>query len=315
MTESTAASPTTEETQTRRPRRARNGVSAAAPAPRVGEHATKSSGRTFTIVSWVVLIVFAVLWLIPSLWAIKTSLTPNGVSAVGAGAILKDWNLTGDSYVTLLSGGSIWDWYLASFVTSALTTIFAVFFSAMAAYALSRLRFRGRNWIFLLFIGGILVPPQVLIVPVFQMLNVGRLLNTYWAVILPQIPTVVSVFVFKQFFDGIPRDFEESARIDGAGFWRSFRSIIMPLSRPVLAAMAIVTFVGTWNNLILPLFVLSNPKLMTIPVGLATVQGSYGQRLSDIQASSILGALPLVILFLIFQRRIVEGFAGSGLKG
>lgn len=314
MTESTAASPTAEKTQARRAR-ARNGVSAAAPAAKATDRATESSGRTFTVVSWVVLIVFAVLWLIPSLWAIKTSLTSNGVSAIGAGAILKDWHLTGASYKTLLSSGSIWDWYLASVVTAALTTIFAVFFSAMAAYALSRLRFRGRNWIFLLFVGGILVPPQVLIVPVFQMLNVARLLNTYWAVILPQIPTVVAVFVFKQFFDGIPRDFEESARIDGAGFWRSFRSIILPLSRPVLAAMAIVTFVGTWNNLILPLFVLSNPKLMTIPVGLATVQGSYGQRLSDIQASSILGALPLVILFLIFQRRIVEGFAGSGLKG
>ncbi|MBO0811157.1 MAG: carbohydrate ABC transporter permease [Microlunatus sp.] len=314
MSESTTASPTTE--QPTRPRRARtrNAVSAAAPT-RVAENGARGSGRAFTIVSWVVLIVFAVLWLIPSLWAIKTSLTDNGVSAIGASAILKDWHLTLGSYQTLLSGGDIWHWYLASFVTAALTTIFAVFFSAMAAYALSRLRFRGRRWMFLLLVGGILVPPPVLIVPVFQMLNVARLLNTYWAVVLPQIPTVIAVFVFKQFFDGVPTDFEESARIDGAGYWRSFRSIVLPLSRPVIAAMAIVTFVGTWNNLILPLFVLSNPKLMTIPVGLATVQGSYGQRLSDIQASSILGAIPLVILFLIFQRRIVEGFAGSGLKG
>jgi multiple sugar transport system permease protein len=297
------------------PKRRVRGVSSAAPAPRIADNSGKGSGRTFTIVSWLVLVVFAILWLIPSLWAIKTSLTDNGTSAVGAAAILKDWNLTLGSYTTLLSGGDIWNWYLASFVTATLTTFFAVAFSAMAAYAISRMRFRGRNVIFLLLVGGILVPPQVLIVPVFQELNVVGLLNTYWAVILPQIPTVVALFVFKQFFDGIPHDFEESARIDGAGFWRVFRSIILPLSRPVIAAMSIVTFVGTWNNLILPLFVLSNPKLMTIPVGLATVQGSFGQRLSDIQASSILGALPLVILFLIFQRQIVEGFAGSGLKG
>jgi multiple sugar transport system permease protein len=261
------------------------------------------------------LIIFAVLWLIPSLWAIKTSLTPNGVSAVGAGPILTDWNLTLHSYVTLLSGGNLWNWYLASFITSALTVLFGILFASMTAYALSRLRFPGRNAVMLALVAGILVPPQVLIVPIFQELNVVGLLNTYWAVILPQIPVVVAVFVFKQFFDGIPRDFEESARIDGAGFWRTYGSIVMPLSRPVIAAMSIVTFVWTWNNLILPLFVLSNPKLMTIPVGLATVQGSYGQQLSDIQASSILGALPLVILFLIFQRRIVEGVAGSGLKG
>ncbi|QDP96666.1 carbohydrate ABC transporter permease [Microlunatus elymi] len=314
MTEQTASGQTTAGQSADARRKFSNGVSAAAPpqAITVGKH---GSGRTFVVVSWVILIVFAVLWLIPSLWAIKTSLTSNSTSAIGAGPILKDWHLTLGSYKTLLSSGDIWNWYLASFVTSILTVIFAIGFSSMAAYALSRMNFRGRRWVFLLFIGGILVPSQVLIVPVFQELNVVGLLNTYWAVILPQIPTVIALFVFKQFFDNIPRDYEESARLDGAGYWRIFRSIVLPLSRPVIAAMAIVTFVGTWNNLILPLFVLSNPKLMTIPVGLATVQGSFGQRLSDIQASSILGALPLVILFLIFQRQIVEGFAGSGLKG
>lgn len=294
-------------------RRHRNGVSAAAPAPRaVAGH---KSDRTFTVVSWIVLVVFAVLWLIPSLWAIKTSLTSNGSAAIGTTSILKDWHLTLGSYVSLLGGSDLWDWYLASFVTAILTVVFAVFFGSMAAFAVSRLRFRGRRVVFLAFIGGILVPPQVLVVPVFQELHVAGLLNTYWAVILPQIPAVIAVFVFKQFFDGIPRDFEESARIDGAGFWRIYRSIVIPLSKPVIAAMSIVTFVNTWNNLILPLFVVSNPKLMTIPVGLATVEGSYGQRIADIQATSILGGLPLVILFLIFQRRIVEGVAGSGLKG
>jgi multiple sugar transport system permease protein len=237
------------------------------------------------------------------------------VSAVGAGPILKDWNLTLASYAQLLSTGDLWNWYLASAITSVVTVFLTVVFGSMAAYALSRLEFKGRRLVFLLMIGGIMIPPQVLIVPVFLELNLVGLLNTYWAVILPQVPAVIAVFVFKQFFDGLPKDFEEAARIDGAGFWTTYRSIIMPLSRPVIGAMSIVTFVGVWNNLILPLFVLSNPKLMTVPVGLATVQGSFGQRLSDIQASSILGALPLVILFLIFQRRIVEGVAGSGLKG
>lgn len=304
-----AASPTSNR------RRGNNGVSIAAPAQRmVGENG-KGSGRAFGIVSWIVLIVFAVLWLIPSLWAIKTSFTDNGTAAIGAGAILKDWHITFGSYATLLSNGDLWNWYLSSFVTSILTVVLAVGFSAMAAYALSRMEFKGRHTIYLLLLAGILIPGTVLIVPIFQELNVLGLLNTYWAVILPQVPAVINVFVFKQFFDAIPRDFEEAARIDGAGYWKTFTSIVVPLSRPVLAAMSIVTFVGTWNNLILPLFVLTNPRLMTIPVGLATVQGSFGQRLSDVQASSILGALPLVILFLIFQRQIVEGVAGSGLKG
>jgi multiple sugar transport system permease protein len=296
-------------------RRSRNGVSAAAPPAEAPTQAGRGSGRAFTVISWIVLVFFSLLWLIPSLWAVKTSLTANSVSAVGAGPILKDWNLTLASYTTLLGSGDLWNWYLASAVTSIVTVALTVVLGSMAAYALSRLEFRGRRLVFLLMIGGIMIPPQVLIVPVFLELNLVGLINTYWAVILPQVPAVIAVFVFKQFFDGLPRDFEEAARIDGAGFWTTYRSIIMPLSRPVVGAMSIVTFVGVWNNLILPLFVLSNPKLMTIPVGLATVQGSYGQRLSDIQASSILGALPLVILFLIFQRRIVEGVAGSGLKG
>ena len=294
------------------------GISAAAPAavdPNRDPNQSKASSRAFTIVSWVLLLVFSVVWLIPSLWAIKTSLTPNEVSALGTGPILKDWDLTLASYATIFSGGDIWNWYLASAFTSIVTVILTVIFASMAAYAISRLRFRGRRLVFALMLGGIMIPPQVLIVPVFEQLNLVGLLNTYWAVILPQVPSVIALFVFKQFFDGLPRDFEEAARIDGAGFWTVYVRIVLPLSKPIIAAMAIVTFVGVWNNLILPLFVLSNPDLMTIPVGLATVQGSFGQRASDIQASSILGALPLVILFLIFQRRIVEGFAGSGLKG
>ena len=303
------------QTVTDSPRKHRSGVSAAAPPARMPQGQNKRSGRTFTVVSWALLIVFAVFWLLPSLWSIKTSFTSNATSALGAGPILKDWNLTFASYASLLAGGDICNLYLASAITSVFTVFLTVVFGSMASYALSRLRFRGRKFVFGLMIAGIMVPPQVLIVPVFQELNAVGLLNTYWAVILPQVPSVIAVFVFKQFFDGLPKEFEESARIDGASFWTIYRKIVLPLSKPVISAIAIVTFVGVWNNLILPLFVLSNPKLMTIPVGLATVQGSFGQRASDIQASSLLGALPLVILFLIFQRRIVEGVAGSGLKG
>ena len=171
------------------------------------------------------------------------------------------------------------------------------------------------NGVLQLIVLAIMIPKQLLILPINQELGAVNLLNTYWSVIFPQVPAVVAVFIFKQFFDGIPRDLEEAARIDGANRWRVYWSVIMPLSRPVLAAVTILTFVGVWNNLLLPLFVLSNPNLMTIPVGLATVQGSFGQRYADIQAGAVLAALPLVILYLIFQRQIVEGVTGSGLKG
>jgi multiple sugar transport system permease protein len=152
-------------------------------------------------------------------------------------------------------------------------------------------------------------------VPQFREFNSVGLLNTFWAVVFPQVPTAVAVFIFKQFFDGLPIQLDEAARVDGAGFWRTYRTIIMPLTRPAVSAVAIFTFVQAWNNLLWPLLVLTNPKLMTIPVGLATVQGSFGIRYADTMASALLGALPLVAVYLLFQRNIVEGIAGTGLKG
>lgn len=293
--------------------RLKSPVSGAAPARQTSS--SRVSGRTFNIVALIVLIVFAIIWLIPSLFALKTSLTDNGTAALGASAILSNWNPTLASYASYFASGDIWNWYIASAITSVVTAVLTVFFASMAAFALSRLRFRGSNLVLLLIILGIMIPSQVLIVPIFQELNALSLLNTYWSVIFPQVPAVIAVFIFKQFFDGIPRELEEAARIDGASRWKIYWSVIMPLSRPVVAAVTILTFVGVWNNLLLPLFVLSNPNLMTIPVGLATVQGSFGQRYADIQAGAILAALPLIILYLIFQRRIVEGVTGSGLKG
>jgi multiple sugar transport system permease protein len=302
-------------TTTRRPNAVRNAVSAAAPSRSTAATGVRRGDRVFNVIALIVLIVFAVLWLIPSLFALKTSLTENGTSALGAAAIISSFSPTLHSYASLFGAGDIWNWFIASGITAVVTAVLTVFFASMAAYALSRLRFRGRNWVFLLIVLGIMIPTQVLIVPIFQELGAVSLLNTYWGVILPQVPAVIAVFIFKQFFDGIPKDLEEAARIDGANRWRVYWSVILPLSRPVIAAVSILTFVGVWNNLLLPLFVVANPNLMTIPVGLATVQGSFGQRYSDIQAGAVLGALPLVILYVIFQRQIVEGVTGSGLKG
>lgn len=301
-------------TETRPPGRARRaGVSAAAPAPR--STTMRSSSPIFNRVTTGILVVLAIIWLIPSLFAIKTSLTDNGVAALGAQEILTDWDPTFQAYLTLMQQGDIWNWYLSSGLTSVITAALTLLFASMTAFALSRLEFRGRALVYLLIIIGLMIPSQVLIVPIFEELRVLQLLNTYWAVILPQVPSVIAVFIFKKFFDGIPKELEDAARVDGAGLWRIYWSVVMPLSRPVTAAVAILTFVWTWNNLLLPLFVLSNPALMTIPVGLATVQGSFGLRYADIQAGAILAALPLVVLYMFFQRQIVEGVTGSGVKG
>jgi multiple sugar transport system permease protein len=282
---------------------------------RIDRREEKSSTRAFTIVCVVVLIIFAILWFIPSLFALYTSLKENATASLPAGTILKDQTYTLHSYVTLFEQGDILNWYLSSAITSVLNVVLTVLTASLAAYPLARMRFRGRQFVYWLVLAGIMIPGQVLIVPWFREFNALGLLNTYWGVTLPQVPSAIAVFIFTQFFAALPSELEESARVDGASSWTIYRSIVMPLARPAVAAVSIFTFVFTWNNLLWPLLAVTNPKLMTIPVGLASVQGSFGQRNADILASAILGALPLILLFLFFQRRIVEGIAGTGLKG
>ncbi len=262
-----------------------------------------------------VLVVLAAAWLAPTLWAINTSLKNNGVASLGASQVLGDTSWTLASYRNLLLGGRLTTWYFASAFISVVSVALTVFVTSLAAYALSRLRFRGRTLVLGLVLGGLLIPSQVLVVPWFKEFGALGLLNTYWAIILPALPSVVAVFVFKQFFDGLPKDLEESARLDGASFWVIYSRIIMPLARPAVSAVAIFTMVITWNDLLWPLIALTDPNTMTIPVGLATASGNYSARYADTLAGAVLGALPLVVLFLFFQRRIVEGIAGTGLKG
>lgn len=283
--------------------------------PRRPVNATALAGsRLYNRICLGVLIAVAIIWLIPLLWAIDTSLKPN---AETADLPLTWWiaHPTLDSYASILQAGDIWHWYASSLIIGAITVLLTVATASMAAYALSRLRFRYRGFALGLILAGLLIPGQVLIVPLFREIGTLGLLNTYWAVILPQVPTAIAVFVFKQFFDGLPYELEEAARIDGAGLWRIYWTIAMPLTRPAIAAVSIFTFIWSWNSLLWPLLVLSSPDVMTIPVGLATVQGNFGIRYADTMATALLGGLPLVALFLFFQRQIVEGVAGTGLKG
>jgi len=275
-------------------------------------HKVDSRTKLFNRICVGVLIAFALLWLVPVLWALDTALKPNEETTETTWLIE---NPTFDAFGRVLRDTDILRWFGSSLIIAIITAVGTVVTASLAAYALSRMRFRYRNLLFWLVLAGIMIPGQVLIVPQFREMDQFGLLNTFWAVSLPQIPTAIAVFIFKQFFDGLPKELEEVARMDGAGFLRIYWRIIMPLARPAVAAVTIFAFVGSWNELLWPLLVLSNPDIMTIPVGLATVQGSFGIRYADVMASAVLGAIPLVAVFLLFQRNIVEGIAGTGLKG
>ena len=259
-----------------------------------------------------ILLVLTILWLIPLAWALDTALKPESETTIFPLTWLSS-HFTLQAFASTLSTSDLPRWYFNSILTSVVISLVTVVLASMAAYAFSRIPFRGRGVLFWIILAGIMIPGQVLIVPLFALMQSLRLVDTYLGIILPQIASPFAVFIFKQFFDGIPHDYDEAAVMDGASRLRVYWQVLMPLARPAIATVAILTFVASWNNFIWPFIVITDTKMMTIPVGLATVQTSYGIRYAQIMASALLGGLPAVIVFLFFQKQIVEGLAG-GLK-
>ena len=261
-----------------------------------------------------VLLVLAIIWLVPLAWAVDTALKPESETI----ALPISWvssNFTLDAFRQVLDAGNILRWYFNSALTSVIITVVVVLLASLAAYAFSRVPFRGRGVLFWVVLAGIMIPPQILIVSLFTEMNTFGFINTYQGIILPQIASPIAVFIFKQFFDGLPHELEDAALVDGASRFRIYWQIFLPLSRPAMAAVAIFTFVISWNYWLWPFIALTGTNMMTIPVGLATVQSAYGIHNAQIMASAVLGGLPLLIVFLFFQRQIVQGIAGTGLKG
>lgn len=262
--------------------------------------------------AFVILLILAILWMLPAAWAIDTSFKPEGETT----ALPLSWlasAFTADAYVKVFQAGDLPRWYFNSIFTSVFISAASVLLASMAAFAFSRVPFRGRGIAFWVILAGLMVPGQVLIVPLFSIMQAFKMVDTYWGIILPQIASPFAMFIFKQYFDGIPFEYDEAARVDGCSRWRIYWQIWLPLSKPIIATVAIFAFVGSWNNFIWPFIVITSTDMMTIPVGLATVQSSFGIRYAQIMASAVLGGLPAVIVFAFFQRQIVQGLAG-GLK-
>jgi multiple sugar transport system permease protein len=262
----------------------------------------------------VVLIVLAILWLLPILWAIDTSFKPEGeTTTVPISWLASHFTLA--AYISTFATTSLPLWYFNSILTSAIISVVTVVLASMAAFAFSRVPFRGSNILFWIILAGLMIPSQILIIPLFTQMQALGLIDTYWAIILPQIASPIAVFIFKQYFDGIPHELEEAATMDGASLFRVYWQIWMPLAGPAIAAVAIFAFVISWNNFLLPFIMVTSNNMMTVPIGLSTVQTSFGVRYAQIMASAVLGGIPVLIVFLFFQRQIVQGIAGTGLKG
>lgn len=289
-------------------------------AERRREHAKTTSltlgrSRTGRTGAFAGLIVLAVLWLLPFVWAIDTSFKSEADAQSLPLSLLPTHGFTLSAYRAVFSSGDIPRWMFNTLLVSVLVTLVTVAISALAAYGFSRTDFRGKKILFALVIASVLVPNQILIVPLFkEMLGLG-LVDTYPGIILPQVVAPVMVFVLKRFFDAIPVELEDAARVDGASQLRIFWNIVLPLSRPILSAVSIFVFIGAWNNFLWPFIITNNPDLMTLPVGLSTVKNAFGTQYAQTMASSIVAAVPLLIVFLLFQRQIVKGISTTGLGG
>lgn len=280
-----------------------------------GTNLTLGAGRLTLVLALAALTVAAVLWLLPMAWAVLTAFKSETDASDPAHWFRPRHGFTLNGFSTVWERGDLPLWMFNSFLISAAVTVITVLVSPMAGYAFSRTVFAGRRRLFALTVAAVLVPPQLLIVPWFQQMLTRHLLDTYAAVILPQTVAPVMVFILKKHFDSLPHELEEAARIDGAGHWRIFWSLLLPLSRPMLAAVAIFVFIGARNNFLWPFVSTSDPSLMTLPVGITSVKDAYGIQYAQTMASAVLAALPLVVVFLFFQRQIVKSVATTGLGG
>ncbi len=205
-------------------------------------------------------------------------------------------------------------WFLNSLGLSVTVMVLNVLFCSMAGYAFSRLDFPGRNILFLAVLATLMIPLQVTMVPKFIMLARLHLVNTYPAVILPNISTAAGIFLMTQFMKAIPKELEEAARIDGAGKFTTFWRLILPLSVPAMTALAIFSFQGQWNDFLWPLIVLTSPHLWTLPLGLAGFGTEYASHTNWVLVGSIFTTIPMAILVFVFQRYIVKSVATTGGK-
>lgn len=255
--------------------------------------------------------VLALMAIFPLLWMLSIAFKP---ATESFSSNLLPISPTFDNFVYVLTDVPFVRYMLNSFFVSATVTIVALFFHTMAGYALARLRFPGRETIFLAIFSTLLVSLPVVIVPLFIIVKAMGMINSYTGLIVPAIFNAFGIFLLRQYYLSLPKEIEEAAVIDGAGYWRIYWSVILPLSKPIMSALAILFFLANWNSFMWPLTITSNPNLWVVQVGIANFRSQYSASWNYMMAASTIIALPTLVLFVIFQRQIMDSLKTSGLK-
>ncbi|WDZ85469.1 carbohydrate ABC transporter permease [Micromonospora cathayae] len=265
---------------------------------------------------YAVLVTLALVFLAPLLWMVLTSLKTSGdAQRIPAGWLPDPFSGYGYDRILTDAQNPVLRWFVNSMLAATLHTLLVLVTASMAAYALARLRFRGRRAGFALIVGTLFIPPTSLIIPNFLIADSLGWLDTLTVVVVPGAASAFGVFFLRQFFLSIPAELEEAAVLDGANQWQVFARVLLPLSKPALATLAVLSFLTNWNDFLWPVYVLFSPDNLTLPSGLGLLQGAYTTDYPVIMAGAVLASVPVLILFVLAQRHVIQGVSRSGLKG
>ena len=267
-----------------------------------------------TALFYVVLVLVSLIMIVPFLWMLSTSLKTSEYVLSIPPKFIPD-PITLDSYRQLFEFYPMGRMFFNSMVVAILSMLGQLLTCSMAAYAFARIKFRGSNFLFLVYLATLMVPSQVTITPLFIMMRLFGWINTYQGLILPGVFSAFGTFLLRQAFLTIPKELEEAATIDGASHWTIFWKIIIPLSKPALSTLSIFAFMNSLNAFLWPLFVVRDPLMMTLPVGLASLQGRWVTEWNLVMAGTVITVLPMFIVYLFSQQYMVKGFTTSGIKG
>lgn len=268
--------------------------------------------RPARIILWTLLFIGGVIMVTPLLFMFSTSLKSAGqiydLRLIPAAPTLQN-------YLTVLSDGRFMAWFKNSLLIACIVTLSNLFFDSLVGYTLAKFRFRGRSLIFIAILSTLMIPTEMLVIPWYVMSAHFGWLDTYWGIMFPGMMTAFGTFLMKQFFEGIPDDFLEAARIDGMNEFTIWWKIAMPLVTPALSALAIFTFLGNWTAFFWPLIVTTSPELYTLPIGLTSFAVEQSVQWEMIMTGAALATIPTLVIFLALQRFIVRGVMLAGLKG
>ncbi|MDR0436221.1 MAG: carbohydrate ABC transporter permease [Propionibacteriaceae bacterium] len=279
---------------------------------------SKTPFRWSKAVLYLLMAVMSLPFVFPTLWMVLSSFKPEAELFRKPPTLLPDvW--TTQPYVDAVTQQPFWDWYLNSVYIATLVTVGTILFSSLAGYAFARIRFPGANALFFIVLAGMMIPSEVTIVPLYRGAAALGLVDTHWPLILlPMLgaPSVLATFIMRQFFLSLPVELEEAARLDGLGRFGIFWRIAFPLSRSAIGAVAIITFLKSWNLYLEPLVFLSTKAKFTLPLGLVQYVDSYGAMQWNTQlAATTMTVIPILLVFLFAQKQFVQGLAQTGLKG